>query len=120
SDNRAKAEELTGWIESVPPGLRPPSLMAYAHRARARLAADAEAGADHFRAAAATFRELGMPFWLAVSLLEHAEALAADGRPSEAEPPLAEAREIFERLRARTWLERAGAIRGDRSAEAVG
>jgi hypothetical protein len=59
-----------------------------------------------FKSAAGLFRELGMPFWLAVTLLEHGEWLAANGRAADAEPFLAEAREIFERLRARPWIER--------------
>ena len=48
------------------------------------------------------FRKLGIPFWLAVTLLEHAE-LTGD------EESLAEAREIFEGLKATPWLERASA-----------
>jgi hypothetical protein len=47
-----------------------------------------------------------MPFELAVVLLEHAEWLAGEGRLEEAEPLAAEARAIFERLRARPYLER--------------
>ena len=57
-------------------------------------------------AATAAFRTLAMPFWTAVVLLEHAELVARDGRQSEAEPLLAEARGTFERLRATPWLER--------------
>ena len=47
-----------------------------------------------------------MPFWLAVVLLERAELLVAQDRAGDAEPLLAEAREIFERLEATVWLER--------------
>ena len=53
-----------------------------------------------FRRATETFRELGMPFWLAVTLYEHGEWLTGHERAGEAEPLLAEAREIFERLEA--------------------
>ena len=49
------------------------------------------------------FRELGLPFWLAVTLLEHGE-LTGDTAL------LDEAREIFEGLKATPWLERAGAL----------
>jgi hypothetical protein len=91
----AKIERLLASVESVPLGSRPPYLDAQAHRVRARLAGD-PAG---YETAAARFRELGLPFWLAVTLLEHGE-LTGD------ETSLAEAREIFERLRARPWLER--------------
>jgi hypothetical protein len=51
-----------------------------------------------------------MTFWLALTELEHAELLAQQGRGAEAEPLLAEAREIFERLEAKPWLERASAV----------
>ncbi len=59
-----------------------------------------------FATAASRFRELEMPFWLALTELEHAEWLIGEGRADEAEPLLAEAREIFERLKATPWLER--------------
>ena len=95
----AKVEELLTSIEAVPPGSRPPYLDAQARRFRARLAGD-PAG---FRAAAARFRELEIPFWLGVTLLEAGE-----------EPGLAEAREIFERLGATPWLERVSAAASDR------
>jgi hypothetical protein len=64
-----------------------------------------------FTAAGARFRELGMPFWLAVSLLEHGEWLVAAGRGLEADSLLGEARKIFERLKARPWLERLERVR---------
>ena len=51
-------------------------------------------------------RELGVPFWLAVTFLEHGEWLARDAGAEPAEPLLAEAAEIFQRLGARPWLER--------------
>jgi tetratricopeptide (TPR) repeat protein len=93
--NSTKVEELLALVEAVPLGTRPPYLEAQTKRFRARLDGDP----SHYEAAAAGFRELGLPFWLAVTLLEHGE-LTGD------ETSLAEAREIFERLRARPWLER--------------
>jgi tetratricopeptide (TPR) repeat protein len=99
----AKIDELLGSIDAVPPGTRPPYLDAQALRFRGRLAEDDDA----FAAAAARFRELELPFYLAVTLLEHAEGLTGRGQPTTAEPLLAEATEIFERLEARPWLERA-------------
>ena len=93
----ANVEELLAIIESVPPGTRPPYLDAQAKRFRARLAGDT-AG---YRAAAARFRELELPFWLAVTLLELGE-----------EPGLAEAREILTRLAATPWLDRVEAAAG--------
>jgi hypothetical protein len=52
------------------------------------------------------FRELAVTFYLAVTELESSEWLVAQGRGEEAEPLVAEAREIFERLEAKPWLER--------------
>jgi tetratricopeptide (TPR) repeat protein len=101
-----RAWELVRIIEALRPGDRPPLLEAHAHRARARLDDD-EAGFD---AAESDFRRLEMAFYLAVTLLEHGEWLAGHGREDEAESLLAEAREIFERLGARPWLERANSV----------
>jgi hypothetical protein len=50
--------------------------------------------------------------WLATVLLEHAESLNSRGRAADAVPLLTEAREVFERLGARPWLERADRIGG--------
>jgi class 3 adenylate cyclase/tetratricopeptide (TPR) repeat protein len=99
----AKIEELLGSIEAVPPGTRPPYLEAHAQRFRARLAHDV-AG---YGSATALFRELDLPYYLAVTLLEHGESLVGQGQAAEAEPLLAEAMEVFERLAATPWLERA-------------
>jgi tetratricopeptide (TPR) repeat protein len=94
---REQADELLTMVEQLPPGLRPPFLEAHTHRFRARMDSD-EVG---FKTAAGSFREYGFPFWLAVTLLEHGE-LTGD------ESLLDEAREIFERLQAKPWLERLG------------
>jgi class 3 adenylate cyclase/tetratricopeptide (TPR) repeat protein len=98
----AKLDELLGIIEALRPGERPPLLEAHAYRFRARQSGE-EAG---FATAASRFRELEMPFWLALTELEHAEWLIGESRPDEAEPLLAEARETFVRLDAKPWLER--------------
>jgi predicted ATPase/class 3 adenylate cyclase len=106
---REAAEELLDLVEALPPGRKAPMLRAHAARFRARLAAadgETERAEKAFATAASTFREFGMPYWLAVTLLEHAEWLAAERRAADAEPKLAEAREIFERLEATRWLER--------------
>jgi tetratricopeptide (TPR) repeat protein len=106
---RARAEQLLAIIKALPAGRLAPSLRAHADRFLARVAAQdgetrkAERG---FGAAAATFREHGMPFWLAVTITEHGEWLIAEDRVAEAEPLLAEARETFERLGAAPWLAR--------------
>jgi hypothetical protein len=52
------------------------------------------------------FRELAFPFYLAVTLLEQGDWLPAQDRRQDSEPLLAEARDIFERLEARPWLDR--------------
>ena len=95
----AKVEELLGTIESLRPGERPRLLEAHAHRFRAKLTGDEK----RFRAAEALLRELELPFDLAVTLLEHGEATVNDAL-------VAEAREIFERLGATPWVERAGGV----------
>ena len=102
-------EELLARIEAIPSGKRSPSLRAQAARFRARLAAARGEQArveQWFKTAEAVFREHGLVFHLAVTELEHAEWLVAQGRAEDAEPLLAEARQIFERLEAAPWLER--------------
>ena len=76
---RARAEELLAAVDAVPAGMRPPLLVSQSLRVRARLGD----GADGFAAAARRFRELGLPFWLAVTLLEHAELLGEQGSTDE-------------------------------------
>ena len=103
------AEELLGEIEAMRPGELTPYLQAQGARFGARLAAassDGERVEQGFAAATDQFRELSMPFLQAVTLLEHGEWLAGQDRYPEAVPLLDEARETFERLRARPWLER--------------
>jgi predicted ATPase/class 3 adenylate cyclase len=106
---RGRAEELLAEIEALPPGRLAPSLRAHAARFRGRLAAldgETDKAERKFATAAATFREHGMPFWLAVTLAEHGEWLVAEDRAADAEALLAEARETFERLGAEPWLAR--------------
>jgi class 3 adenylate cyclase/tetratricopeptide (TPR) repeat protein len=99
----AGAQELIALMEEGPPERRAPFFEAQAQRFRARL--DGEE--SRYGVAESILREHEMPFWLAVVQLEHAELLAERGRPDEATPLLAEARETFERLGALPWLERA-------------
>jgi class 3 adenylate cyclase/tetratricopeptide (TPR) repeat protein len=94
--NAARAEELFAFVDGTPTGRRSPYLDAHVRRLRARLARDA----DGFDAAARRFRELESPFSLAVTLLDRAETLGDEEARGEAV-------EIFERLRATPWLERA-------------
>jgi hypothetical protein len=83
-----------------------PYLAAEADRLGARLAArrdEVEEAGQTYRRAEAEFRQLGYPFHLAVTLLEHAEDLPDD----DAAKRRSEALEIFERLEAAPWIERA-------------
>ncbi len=103
------AEELLTLVDRRAPGEVPPFLRAATSRFRGRIAAIAghvDTASSQFKAAAGMFRELGMPFWLAVTLLDHGEWLTGSGRGEEAGELLDEARMIFERLEAQPWLDR--------------
>jgi tetratricopeptide (TPR) repeat protein len=116
--DHAAVERLLAAVDAMRPGRVPQSMRAQATRFRAHLAAaagDNERAERLFRGAAALLRELAMPFAMAVVQLEHVEWLAAGGGRGDAETGLAEARAVFERLRAAPWLARA-----DRAATAVG
>lgn len=101
--------ELLARIEAIQPGQRPPFLRAQHARFRAHLVAargDQDGAESGFKTAAGIFREFGLPFQLAVTQLEHGEWLSSQSRTDEAQPLLAEAREVFARLEATPWLER--------------
>ncbi|MDP9303201.1 MAG: AAA family ATPase [Actinomycetota bacterium] len=108
-----KVDELLGLVERIPPGQMTPSVRALGARFAARRAVlrrDSETASAGFLAAARIFREIETPFELALVLLEHAEWLAGDGQMDEVEGLAAEAREIFERLRASPYLERLASL----------
>jgi hypothetical protein len=105
-----RAAELVSTIDAIPPGLRPPYLTAQADRFRALLAGADESAERQFRAAEEGFREIGVVFWQAVTLLQRGEWLVARERPDEAAPLLAAARATFEQLRATLWLGRADGL----------
>ena len=105
----SRTEELLAEIETLQPGEVTPFLRGHGARFRAlldsrRVRDDVVEG--NFLTAEAVFEESSMAFYAAVTRLEHAEWLLAQGRPTEAEPLLDEARQTFERLEARPWLER--------------
>jgi hypothetical protein len=111
----ARAEEMVADVEGLRPGQRSPFLDAQARRLRARLAAgrgQPDRVEPGFKAAAGLLRELGMPFWLGVVLVEHGEWLTAQDREDDAAPLLEEAGAIFERLGARPWSERVARLAG--------
>ncbi len=98
--------ELLGKWERMRPVERTPFLEAHELRFGARLAVgrgEHDEAEESVRGAAAIFRALEMPFYLAVALLELGE-LTGD------EAALDEARKIFERLGAKPWLERVTAV----------
>ena len=111
----AKIEELVAMIEVLPPGSSSQFLQGHCLRLRARLAVlrgDADEAERLFKRAAARFRELGVPFYLAVTALEQGEWLVEQKRAEDAGPFLEEARELFEELRAAPWQERAAQALG--------
>ncbi len=116
ADDLEAAEAILGEWEPLRPVDRTPFLDAQHARLAARLAARRGADPDDSETTRAEgiLRELEMQFHLSVTLLEHGERLAEQGRADEAEPLLAEAYEIFDRLQARPWLERAAQARAAR------
>jgi tetratricopeptide (TPR) repeat protein len=104
-----RVREVLAMAEEGPSAHIPKYLEGHRARFESRLAAlqgDHDRAQAGFRSAAATFREMGALFCLAVTLLEHGEWLAGRSREDDAGPMLAEARAIFERLEAAPWLER--------------
>jgi tetratricopeptide (TPR) repeat protein len=112
----SKAEALLDVFRSLPPGRRTPFHLAHAMRLGAKLSvardeqADAEAG---FKGSVGLFREMAFPFWMAVTLLEYGEWLAAQGRRADSAPLVEEARSIFEALGARPWSDRVALVAQD-------
>jgi class 3 adenylate cyclase/tetratricopeptide (TPR) repeat protein len=99
-----KLRELLDVVDELNPGEQGPYMRAQKTRFRARLAEhDAE---TELAAAERLFEEAEMPFYVAVTRLERAKVLLEDGRADEAAPLLEQARETFEQLGARPWLER--------------
>ena len=107
---RDRVEELLAMIEGQPAGMRTPLMAAHAHRFRGRMAESAETADVEFAVAEGLLRGLGIPFWLAVARLEHAESLVAHGGQGDARPLLDQARETFAQLGATPWLERVDAV----------
>ena len=120
-DRLDKAKELLAVVEGIQPGMRPQFVNAHVSRFRAHLAArggEREEAERLFKRAAGLFHELAVPFHVAVTRLEHGEWLAGEGRAEEAEPLLAEARELFEGLDAKRWLDRIDQVRLEERAAA--
>ena len=103
------------------PGHRPHFQLAHAMRARAAIEAAREgAGVEDARKGAiGLFREIDYPFWTAVTMYEHAAWLRDQHRETDAEPFVADARQIFTTLGATPWLERLDALGIATSSEAI-
>ena len=105
----AAALEVADRVEELSSAIRSRAVESQLHRVRANAAAaagDADAAADGFALALANARNLGFAYWLAPVLYDYGAWLVSAGRAEEAAPLLAEARELFDRMRATTWLER--------------
>jgi tetratricopeptide (TPR) repeat protein len=115
ADDLEMADEFLALIEGLPKARRPRFLDAHVLRFRARLAdrrGNIEDIDQRFLEASRLFREMALPFWLGVTLVERAEWLNSQGRLDDLKPVLAEAGEIFARLGASPWLHRLAAIAG--------
>jgi tetratricopeptide (TPR) repeat protein len=99
-----KLRKLLDVVGELHPGEQAPFLRAEKARFRARLP-ERDAEAD-LAEAERLFAESEMPFHVAAARLERAEHLLGQGRVDEARSLLDQARETFERLGARPWLER--------------
>jgi hypothetical protein len=102
-------ETMLKPIRAMSPGHTPPSLYGLGRRYQARLDAAkgrSEGVEEGLASAAAIFHDAELTFFQACTQVELAEWLIGQSRPGDAEGPLNEAQAIFERLKARPWLER--------------
>lgn len=116
----AKLAELVAAVDSLSLGMSSQFLQAQLFRFGARLGrhqGDPVAAERLFKGSAGLFREMSIPLWLAIVLLEHAEWLVAEDRSAEATSFVSEAREIFKRLEAKPWLDRLDAVHAGTLAE---
>jgi hypothetical protein len=80
---------------------------------------DDDAAVEAFATGLAIGRDLDRPGLLAPLLLDYGRWLVQTGRSEEAAPLLAEARTMFEGMRATRWLERLERVTGAPQVEAV-
>jgi class 3 adenylate cyclase len=103
-----KIRELLAMVDELSPAEVAAYLRAQQARFRARLPEhDTE---SELAAAEELFEKSEMPFYVAVTRLERAQHLLEAERVDEARPLLDQARETFEELRARPWLDRVEAV----------
>ena len=111
--DEATVERLIEFVAELPPVMRIPLLRAGAARFAGLLAErqnDTKTADEQLEAATRELRAIDAPFVLAQVLLEHAELLHAKGRSEAAAPLVGEATDIFTRLRATPYLQRAQAL----------
>ncbi|HZB03420.1 MAG TPA: hypothetical protein VE737_03750, partial [Actinomycetota bacterium] len=114
----ARVEKLFSLPTAFGAGETTPYWRAQASRLEARFSmarGESDAVEPGFKTAAGLFREIGIPFWLGVTLTEHGEWLGEQGRTDEGEPLLDEARGLFDRLGAVPWRDRADRAAGARA-----
>ncbi len=107
------AETLLGHVSQAPPGFLPPYLTAQVTRFTALLAAgrgDVDEAEHSFTVAEAQLAELGYPYWLARTRLDHAEWLGRSGQDEPAAALAASAAVAFADLGAESWAARARAL----------
>jgi class 3 adenylate cyclase/predicted ATPase len=112
--NLDDADALIARFGSDRPGQPRHFQLAHAMRARAALAAargEVDGVEDGRKGAIGLFREIDYPLWTAMTLYEHATWLREQGRATDADPFIADARLIFEGLGAKPWVERVEAFK---------
>ena len=110
--DQAEVVRLLDWLDGHRPGHVPAVLRAEQQRIRARLLAtdsDPSAG-EQFEAAVNNFRDLGLPYQLAICLLDTAEYRAATGDERQALQRATEAGAIAGELGARPLIDRAARL----------
>ena len=108
-DDHTDVLEAAALMDAFPENRHTRLIDSQLYRLRANVAAahgDEAAAADAFAVALANARNLDFGFFLAPVLYDYGAWLASSGRPDEAAPLLAEARELFEGMRATAWLRR--------------
>jgi hypothetical protein len=112
-----RAQATATMPATVPPSADP---QRSAERRHVSVAAAQGRDADvatHARNAVDLFDKMQMPFWKAVSRLEHGEWLTSQGRAAEAEELLGLAAATFSELGAAPWLQRVAGARVGRDVQ---
>jgi class 3 adenylate cyclase/tetratricopeptide (TPR) repeat protein len=108
------AERLLEYVRRLSAGMKSPYIRAQEIRLAARLDSargPLPAAAGAMKEVIGRLREIEVPFWLAVALLEEGERLVDAGGAADGRSHLDEATDIFTRLGALPWLERTARVR---------